>query len=264
MNDFQKIGDVLKSNPLVKKWTPPEKVKMVCVYCQREKDAIKEEYDLNNNGTLEKRFSYRYVCPNRCAEKRKQLEEHIKRYKKAKEVWKKAGFTREGVGWTLDKMTCENIEFLRDYAKKFNRFSKALVLQGYQGTGKTLSSECIAKELTHKGKKVRITNMSEINLELNQALRKDNYKEYMNELLRLDLIIIDDFGREQYTTEKSLENVFQFFNTLVKERKPFIVSTNPEMLAIIAEKPQLSACLDRFRNTERVTVLKFTGKSFRR
>lgn len=259
MSEFQKIGDIINSSS-IKKWQPPEKIEKYCQYCKSLMLAEKIEY----RSPFGDRYHYNYICPKNCEEKIKQRKENRERYRNAKKVWNKAGFTREGIGWTLAKMTCENIEYLREYARTFNRFSKALVLKGYQGTGKTLSSECIAKELTHRGKKVRITNMSEINLELNQALRKDRYKEYMKEILDLDLIVIDDFGREQYTTEKSLENVFQFFNTLTKERKPYIVSINPEMLAIIAEKPQLSACLDRFRNSERVKVLSFEGKSFRR
>lgn len=263
MSEFQSIGNILGNRP---KWKPPEKEERICPYCKSVMTAIKEYYKSWEGGANKfgERFIYKYTCPNRCSDKIKEREKHIKRYQKAKKVWQEVGLSRECVGWNLNKMTCENIEFLRNYAEKFNRFSKALILKGFKGTGKSLSSECIAKVLIKKGFKVRITNMTEINIEMNQALRKDKYRDYLDDILKLDLIIIDDFGREQYNTEKSLENVFQFFNTLTKERKPYIVSINPEMLAIIAQKPQLDACLDRFKKSSSVKILEFKNKSFRR
>lgn len=264
MSEFQKIGDILNNSSLIKKWQPPEKEERYCPYCNSLMIAKKEAYKhWEGTNTFGERYRYKYFCKNNCEEKLKQRDEYKIRYQKARKVWEEIGLSRECVGWNLNKMTCENIEYLREYANKFNRFSKALILKGSKGTGKTLSSECIVKKLTHNGFKCRITNMTEINIEMNQALRKDKYKEYLKELLRLDLLVIDDFGREQYNTEKSLENVFQFFNTLTKERKPYIVSINPEMLAIIAQKPQLDACLDRFKKSSSVKILEFKNKSFR-
>lgn len=232
-----------------------------CPICG-EKMEIVGEKTIDILGKV-KRF-YIFNCKNDCEVKNERNKEYSKRYKKAKECWNSVGFSRECVGWNLDKLTCENIDYLRDYAKNFTKFSKALVLNGNKGTGKSLSSECIAKYLTKKGYNIRITNMTEINIEMNRALRKDEYTQYLNNLLKIDLIVIDDFGREQYTTEKSLENVFQFFNTLIKEHKPFIVSLNPEILSIISQKPQLDACIDRFKNSKRVKILEFVKDSFRK
>ena len=263
MDGFQKIGDVLNNS--VRKWQPPEKLQKYCPFCKTLMEVEKVVYkSWEGKNQFGQRYNYNYYCPHRCEEKFKQREEFKQRYRKAKEVWEKVGFTREGVGWNLNKLTCENIAFVRTYAKNFNRFSKALVLKGYKGTGKTLTSECLAKYLTKQGKKVKLTNMTEINIELNRALRADRYKDFIKEILSLDLIVIDDFGREQYNTEKSLENIFQFFNTLTKERKPYVVSVNPEMLALICEKPQLDAIIDRFRKSSSVHILEYKNDSFRK
>ena len=257
MSEFNKIGDII---PNLKKWIPPEEQEKFCPYCKSRMIATKGYYTFMN----EKRYNYNYDCPNKCEEKIKMRSEYSKRYRKAKRVWEEVGFSRLCVGWTLKKMTCENIGYLRQYAETFNKSSKALVLKGYKGTGKSLASECIAKVIVKKGRTVKITNMTEVNMKINQAQRKDEYEKFCNDLLKLDLIIIDDFGREQYNTEKSLENVFQFFNLLTRYKKPYIVSVNPEMLALIAEKPQLDAVLDRFRQSELVKILEFKKGSFRK
>lgn len=265
MGEFQTIGEIM-NNEMAKrsKWQPPVEQDKKCPYCGNKMLVVKNFYKgWVAKNVSEDRYTLDYICPNKCKEREIARAEHSKRYKKAKECWANVGFSRECVGWNLNKLTCENIEYLRMYASTFNRFSKAVVMKGLKGTGKTLSSECIAKYLTKNGKKVKITNMTEINIEMNRYLRKDKYEDFFKEIMRLDLIIIDDFGREQYNTEKSLENVFQFFNNLTKERKPFIVSVNPEMLAIIASKPQLDACLDRFKKSSNVKILEFKNKSFR-
>jgi len=266
MAGLEKISDILQENiDKFSGWTPPKKEIKHCEYCGSEMLVEKHEYPFRLNGKDEVHWSYHYSCPKNCEEKREQRKEFAKRYRIAREIWRDAGLSRECVGWNLNKMTCENIEYLREYAENFGRFSKSLVLKGFKGTGKSLSSECIVKVLLHKGMNARITNMTELNIEMNSALRKDEYDKYMKDLMRYDLLVIDDWLRETYTTEKSLENVFQLFNTLLKEHKPFIVSVNPENLAIMSNnKPQLDAIFDRFRNTKRVTVLTFQAKSFRR
>ena len=262
MGSMENISDILRENIDNKRlWTPPKKEIKYCLYCGEEMTVTKHEYPFRLGGKEEIHYSYDYKCPKNCEEKQEQKKEFAKRYRIAKSIWKSSGLSRECVGWTLQKMTCENIEYLREYADNFSRFSKALVLKGFKGTGKSLSSECIVKALLHKGLSARITNMTELNIEMNSALRND---KYMEDLMRYDLLVIDDFGREQYTTEKALENVFQLFNRLSKEHKPYIVSTNPEMLAIVAQKPQLDACLDRFRKSDRVKVLEFKNDSFRK
>ena len=266
MAGLEKMSDILQENidKYSKNWKPPKKEVKNCIYCGEVMEATKHEYPFRLGGKEEIHWNYEYKCPHNCEEKRKERKEYAKRYKIAKEIWNNAGLSRECVGWNLQKMTCENIEFLREYAENFGRFSKALILKGFKGTGKSLSSECIVKVLLHKGLSARITNMTELNIEINSALRNDKYEKYMEELMRYDLLVIDDFGREQYTTEKALENVFQLFNRLSKEHKPYIVSTNPEMLAIVAQKPQLDACIDRFRKSDRVKVLEFKNDSFRK
>ena len=254
---MERLGNLLEKS--FQDWQPPEKEVRYCPHCNSRMNANKQEYKFLNG----KRFIYTYSCPKDCEKKIEAKKEYAKRYRNAKKAWENVGFSRECVGWTLEKMTCENIVFLREYADNFNKSSKSLLLRGYKGTGKSLSSECIAKKLLKKGFSVKITNMTEINIEMNFALRKDTYKEYLEKITGYDLIIIDDFGREQYNTEKSLENVFQFFNTLTKKHKAFIVSVNPEMLATISEKPQLDACIDRFKKSSRTVILNFVGNSFR-
>lgn len=259
---MQSISEML--NEKQKEWIPPKVEKRYCPHCGSLMNAIKHEFLY---GRI--KYRYEYVCPNDCENKLKLKEQRIaeykKRYKKAKRAWSDANLSRECVGWTLDNMTCENIEILRQYARDFNRFSKALVLQGYKGTGKSLASECIVKHLLKNGFKAKITNMTELNMQMNKALIKDDYDNFMQKILTYDLIVVDDFGRETYTTEKSQENAFQLINLLSKEHKPFIISVNPEMLAILAKKPSFDAILDRFRDTKRVKILKFHNKvSFRK
>ena len=259
--EFSTIGSIVQK---MRNWTPPEKEEKKCPYCNTLMEAIKHTYPFKCGDFEEEHWHYEYLCPNDCEAKRQAKLEYAKKYRNAKNVWNKVGLSRDCVFWNLNKINCEHADFIRKYAENFGRFSKAIVMIGTKGTGKSISSECVVKFLLRKGKRCRVTSMSEVNMEMNQAIRNDKYNEYMNDVLKYDLIVLDDFGREQYTTEKSTENVFQFFKLLTNQRKPYIVSINPEILKILVTKPQFNAILDRFKDSKRVEVLKFTRDSFRK
>ena len=79
--------------------------------------------------------------------------------------------------------------------------------------------------------------------------------------MKIDLLILDDFGRDGYKEQK-LADAFEFLNALYNNRNNVILTSNPEMIEKIKTIPDFGAMLDRFHKMAK--LLKFTNPSFRR
>lgn len=129
----------------------------------------------------------------------------------------------------------ENIETVVDYCHYFiNNFDKTfdnLLFYGRAGTGKTFLINCIAKELIEKSYSVIYLSAVQLfDLLADYSFRRSNnssvYRQIsMNELLRCDLLIIDDLGTEMGNsfTDSSL---FDCLNERLIHQKSTIISTN--------------------------------------
>jgi DNA replication protein DnaC len=129
----------------------------------------------------------------------------------------------------------ENIETVVDYCHYFiNNFDKTfdnLLFYGKAGTGKTFLLNCIAKELIEKSYSVIYLSAIQLfDLLADYSFRRSNsssvYRQIsMDELLRCDLLIIDDLGTEMSNsfTDSSL---FDCLNERLIHQKSTIISTN--------------------------------------
>lgn len=128
----------------------------------------------------------------------------------------------------------ENIDGVVDHCHYFiNNFDKTfdnLLFYGKAGTGKTFLINCIAKELIEKSYSVIYLSAVQLfDLLADYSFRRNNSSVYrqisMDELLRCDLLIIDDLGTEMSNafTESSL---FDCLNERLIHQKSTIISTN--------------------------------------
>lgn len=95
-----------------------------------------------------------------------------------------------------------------------------LMLWGGVGTGKTFMAAAIANALLEEGRRVKMTDFSDIS-----NISVFDSAEYVNALIGYDLLIIDDLGSER-KTEFAMQNVFDVINRRWESGKPLIVTTN--------------------------------------
>lgn len=115
------------------------------------------------------------------------------------------------------------------FTTNFDHQFTNLLLHGSTGLGKTFLCNCIAKELLDKGHTVLYLTAGQLFKQI-EKLRFDKSEEeekedYMEDILDVDLLIIDDLGTE-FTTILSTSELFQIINTRLLQKKPVVISTN--------------------------------------
>ncbi len=132
----------------------------------------------------------------------------------------------------------EDLDNFRDSIKKshsfienFNSDYQNLLFYGTVGTGKSLLSSCIAKELLKQGHSVlyfsTIALMDEIArsaFDKSEKYSKDVISS-TNPLYDSELLIIDDLGTE-LTNSFTISSLFNLINERAMKKKPIIISTN--------------------------------------
>ena len=94
---------------------------------------------------------------------------------------------------------------------------------GAVGTGKSYLAGCIANALLEQEIPVRMTNFAEVLNDLSANFSDKN--EYIKNLCRPPLLILDDFGMER-GTEYGLEQIYAVIDSRYRSGKPLIVTTN--------------------------------------
>jgi len=124
-------------------------------------------------------------------------------------------------GWTFDKdgdPKSKVAQVARKYVTHFRDMDgSGLCLFGTIGTGKTFYAACILNALIDKGYTGLITTMS--------AVADRKYDGDMSELMKVDLLVIDDFGAER-KTDYMAEIAHDVIDARYRAKKPVIVTTN--------------------------------------
>ena len=104
-----------------------------------------------------------------------------------------------------------------------------LLYHGPIGTGKTFLAACIANEVLRKGYRVRLASFSAL---ADEMFSVSNKAEYIADLARYPLLILDDLGVER-KSEYMQETVYKIVNARYVAGLPVIVTTNltPDELA---------------------------------
>lgn len=133
-------------------------------------------------------------------------------------------------GYTFERdegHTPDLIIKVRRYAENWEAMYQkgmGLLLWGDVGTGKSFAVGCIANYLLDRGISVMMTNFTKV-LNALTNLQWGDRNQYIDELNRYDLLIIDDLGIER-GTEYVLEQVYSIIDSRYRSGKPLIVTTN--------------------------------------
>ena len=134
-----------------------------------------------------------------------------------------------------------------------------LLLHGPVGTGKTFFAACVANAVVSLGYKARMTNFEQIEKTLWDSEQK---AQYMQELMRYDLLVLDDLGTER-KSEYMQEIVYNVIDGRYRAGLPVIITTNLTADELTkTDEIGYSRIYDRI--LERCLPVKVEGKSRRR
>lgn len=143
--------------------------------------------------------------------------------------------------------------------QKHMRDGMGLLYYGPVGTGKTFLAACIANAVLAMGYRVKMTNFATVADEMWTVPDK---AEYITDLCRYDLLILDDLGVER-KTEYMQEMVYKIVNARYVAGLPVIVTTN--MTADELAKPaEMGYARTYDRLLEKCLPIKVDGPSRRR
>lgn len=113
------------------------------------------------------------------------------------------------------------------FVNDFNKDYQNLIFYGTVGTGKSLLSTCIAKELLGRGYSVIYFSAISLMEELSKQTFDYKNKSFSegNSLYESDLLIIDDLGTEM-NNNFTVSSLFSLLNERAIRKKAVIISTN--------------------------------------
>ena len=170
-----------------------------------------------------------------------QYDEYIEKDKirkinlsKIKKLFKNNNLGKRQLNSTFEnyKITNKNKNAYDNVKKYVNKLikettDKGLFVTGAYGVGKTYLASCIANEIIKNGKSVIFGTL----IQLLDFIR-DSYsdsevsdKDYLNLYSSVDLLVIDDLGKEK-PTEWVLEKLFLIVNNRYNNYLPIVITTN--------------------------------------
>lgn len=136
---------------------------------------------------------------------------------------------------------------LRRYVDGWERAYKeniGLLLWGGVGTGKSFGAACIANALIEKSIPACMVNLSHVLNDLTNFQSVDR-NQYIGDLMKYPLLILDDFGMER-KTEFANEQIFNVIDERYRSGKPLIVTTNIPLASLKApDSLEMSRICDR-------------------
>jgi DNA replication protein DnaC len=116
------------------------------------------------------------------------------------------------------------------YADRFQEFyerGEGLYIEGTNGTGKTHLAAAIALQLIHEGIPVICKTSIDLLDDIKKAFDDNQVSEYevLKVYKQVDLLIIDDLGKEQ-CTDWSMSTLYSILNDRYEDMKPTIITTN--------------------------------------
>lgn len=130
----------------------------------------------------------------------------------------------------------ENVNKCLEFIHDFEQIHPNLLMYGPVGTGKSFLSGCIGKELLEKGYSViyfsaagLFEKMTNNKFDYN---KKEEMKQFENDIYKCDLLIIDDLGTE-FQNNFTASEFFAILNQRHLNQKSTIISTNLSLIDIV-------------------------------
>lgn len=204
--------------------------------------------------------------------KEKELaEEQELRKQRIESILGKSGIKKRYLSRTIDSfsVTAENkrsFEVATDYIKNFREYftqGKGLYLEGPCGTGKTHLAIAIALAIINTGVPVICKTSIDILGDIKRCYERNSKvteEEVLEAYKTVDLLIIDDLGKEQ-VTEWSVPVLYSILNERYEALLPTIITTNynttalAEKLSAKGDTETATAIISRFvESSKRVTM----------
>lgn len=204
--------------------------------------------------------------------KEKELaEEQELRKQKIESILGKSGIKKRYLSRTIDSfsVTAENkksFEVATDYIKNFREYftqGKGRYLEGPCGTGKTHLAIAIALAIINTGVPVICKTSIDILGDIKRCYERNSEvteEEVLEAYKTVDLLIIDDLGKEQ-VTEWSVPVLYSILNERYEALLPTIITTNynttalAEKLSAKGDAETATAIISRFvESSKRVTM----------
>lgn len=204
--------------------------------------------------------------------KEKELaEEQELRKQKIESILGKSGIKKRYLSRTIDSfsVTAENkrsFEVATDYIKNFREYftqGKGIYMEGPCGTGKTHLAIAIALAIINTGVPVICKTSIDILGDIKRCYERNSEvteEEVLEAYKTVDLLIIDDLGKEQ-VTEWSVPVLYSILNERYEALLPTIITTNyntsalAEKLSAKGDTETAAAIISRFvESYKRVTM----------
>lgn len=141
-----------------------------------------------------------------------------------------------------------------------------IIFIGGQGTGKTHLGIALGIQACHQGRRVRFFSTADLIHQLLEARDEKQLLKLQQDLLRFDLLILDELGMLDSTMNYSQEGSSLLFQVISAryERLSTLITTNlnfDEWGGIFGSKKLTAALLDRL--THRCHIVEANGESYR-
>jgi DNA replication protein DnaC len=154
----------------------------------------------------------------------------------------------------------KNYTFCIEYAENFSERSKNIFIMGLTGLGKTHLSLAIANVVLKKGYEVICGSMSTLlqKVEAEHFGREKTNSKFLQELIDVDFLIMDDIGAE-HKTEFNESMLYTIINTRINTKKVTLANSN--LTAVQFDKRYNTRITSRMLND--FHVLGFLGNDIR-
>ena len=205
------------------------------------------------------------ACRSKEIEEERRQEELRKHYQLVDRLRSQGIRDKKMLEWTFanDNGTTPLMDKAKKYVDNFDEMRKnnvGLLLWGDVGTGKSFFAGCIANALIEKEISVCMTNFGVILADMMNLQIDKN--EYIQNLNRKSLLVIDDFGMER-NTAFALEQLYNVIDSRYTTSKPLIITTNLTLPEIENTAIQTDYRRIYDRVLEMCVPIQFKGKSKR-